>query len=144
MHKKLEKTRMTCSVSLSTWDGPNQIVQCNLDLVTPLVSAKTVTKLHNVTKSNDFMQFMKNCLRKIVTKSQIVTKFNVTKSRISFEHCNSCKNNQQLPLNFERKHIFSAVTINTQCIGVVTVVVLYQISKSLETCQCNELHNFGR
>ena len=30
--------------------------QCNLDLVTLLVPAKTVTKLHNVTKSNDFMQ----------------------------------------------------------------------------------------
>ena len=30
-------------------------VQCNLDLVTLLVSAKTVTKSHNVTKSNDFM-----------------------------------------------------------------------------------------
>ena len=32
------------------------VVQCNLDLVTLLVSAKTVTKSHNVTKSNDFMQ----------------------------------------------------------------------------------------
>ena len=32
-----------------------QYVQCNLDLVTLLVSAKTVTKLRNVTKSNDFM-----------------------------------------------------------------------------------------
>ena len=31
------------------------IVQCNLDLVILLVSAKSVTKLHNVTKSNDFM-----------------------------------------------------------------------------------------
>ena len=30
-------------------------IQYNLDLVTLLVSAKTVTKLHNVTKSNDFM-----------------------------------------------------------------------------------------
>ena len=30
-------------------------VQCNLDLVTLLVSAKSVTKSHNVTKSNDFM-----------------------------------------------------------------------------------------
>ena len=29
-------------------------VQCNLDLVTLLVSAKTV-KLHNVAKSNDFL-----------------------------------------------------------------------------------------
>ena len=29
-------------------------IQCNLDLVTPLVSAKTVTNLHNGTKSNDF------------------------------------------------------------------------------------------
>ena len=29
-------------------------VQCNLDLVTLLVSAKTVTKSHDVTKSNDF------------------------------------------------------------------------------------------
>ena len=31
-------------------------VQCNLDLVSLLSSAKTVTKLHNVAKSNDFMQ----------------------------------------------------------------------------------------
>ena len=31
------------------------VIQCNLDLVTLLVSAKTVTKSHNVTKSNDFM-----------------------------------------------------------------------------------------
>ena len=30
-------------------------VQCTLDLVTLLVSTKTVTKLHNVTKLNDFM-----------------------------------------------------------------------------------------
>ena len=30
-------------------------IQCNLDLVTLLVSAETVTKSHNVTKSNDFM-----------------------------------------------------------------------------------------
>ena len=30
-------------------------IQCNLDLVTHLVSAKTVTKSHNVTKLNDFM-----------------------------------------------------------------------------------------
>ena len=30
-------------------------VQCNLDLVTLLVSAKTVAKSPNVTKSNDFM-----------------------------------------------------------------------------------------
>ena len=29
-------------------------VQCNLDLVTLLVSAKTVAKSHNVIKSNDF------------------------------------------------------------------------------------------
>jgi hypothetical protein len=28
---------------------------CNLSLVTLLVSAKTVTKSHNVTKSNDFL-----------------------------------------------------------------------------------------
>ena len=30
-------------------------VQCNLDLVTLLVSSKTVAKLLDVTKSNDFM-----------------------------------------------------------------------------------------
>ena len=30
-------------------------LQCNLELVTLLVSAKNVTKSHNVTKSNDFM-----------------------------------------------------------------------------------------
>ena len=49
------------------------IVQCYLDLVTLLVSAKTVIKSHNVTKS-------KNGIEKIVTKSQVVTKCNVTKS----------------------------------------------------------------
>ena len=32
-----------------------QYVQCNLDFVTLLVSTKTVTKSHNVTKSIDFM-----------------------------------------------------------------------------------------
>ena len=32
-----------------------RLIQCNLDLVTLLVSAKTVTKSHNVTKSNDFI-----------------------------------------------------------------------------------------
>ena len=31
------------------------VTECNLDLVTLLVSAKTVTKLPNVTKSNDYM-----------------------------------------------------------------------------------------
>ena len=30
-------------------------IQCNLELVTLLVSAKNVTKLHDVTKSNYFM-----------------------------------------------------------------------------------------
>ena len=30
-------------------------IQCNLDLVTLLVSAKTVTKSHNVMKSNNFI-----------------------------------------------------------------------------------------
>ena len=33
---------------------PNYL-QCNLDLVVVLVSAKAVTKSHKVTKSNDFM-----------------------------------------------------------------------------------------
>ena len=33
----------------------DDFVQCNLDLVKLLVSAKTVTKLHNATKSNVFM-----------------------------------------------------------------------------------------
>ena len=37
-------------------------VQCNLDLVTLLVSVKTVTKLHNITKSNDFMSNNKTIL----------------------------------------------------------------------------------
>jgi hypothetical protein len=45
-------------------------VQCNLDLVTLLVSAKTVTKSHNDPESNDFMCKLKNGLCKIVTKSQ--------------------------------------------------------------------------
>ena len=36
-------------------NGTKLKIQCNLDLVTLLVSVKTVTKSHNVTKSNDFM-----------------------------------------------------------------------------------------
>ena len=35
-------------------------VQCNLNLVTLLVSAKTVTKFHNVTKLNDLRSKLKN------------------------------------------------------------------------------------
>ena len=57
------------------------------DLVTLLVSTKTVAKWHNVAKSNYFMYLLsklKNGLCKIVNKSQIVAKFNVTKSRL---HC---------------------------------------------------------
>ena len=42
-------------VSLAKIEGIFFSLQCNLDLVTLMVSAKTVTKLHNVTKSNDFM-----------------------------------------------------------------------------------------
>jgi hypothetical protein len=53
------------------------MVQCNLDLVTVLVSAKTVTKSHNVSK-------LKNGLYKIVTKSQVVTNFDVNKSRLHY------------------------------------------------------------
>ena len=49
-------------------------IQCNLDLVTLLVSSKTVAKSHNVTKSNDLCSKLKNSLWKIVTKSQFVTK----------------------------------------------------------------------
>ena len=37
------------------WGQFHLEVQCNLDLVTLLVSTKTVTKSRNVTKSNDFM-----------------------------------------------------------------------------------------
>ena len=40
-------------------------VQCNFDLVTLLVSAKTVPKSHNVTKSNDFCSKLKNGQGKI-------------------------------------------------------------------------------
>ena len=51
--------------------------------MTLLISAKTVTKLHNVIKLNDFMYSkLKNGLCKIVTDSQVVTKYNVTKSRL--------------------------------------------------------------
>ena len=35
--------------------GTSVDIQCNLDLVTLLVPAKTVTKSHNVAKSNAFM-----------------------------------------------------------------------------------------
>jgi hypothetical protein len=59
-------------------------VQCNLDLVTLLVSSKTVTKSHNVTNRMVLCSKLKNGLCKIVAKSQVVTKFNVTKSRL---HC---------------------------------------------------------
>ena len=48
-------------------------LQFNLDLVTLLVSSKTVIKSHNITKSNDFFSKLKNGLCKIVTKSQVVT-----------------------------------------------------------------------
>ena len=36
-------------------NGKLFLIQCNLDLVTLSVSAKTVTKSQNVTKSNAFM-----------------------------------------------------------------------------------------
>ena len=48
-------------------------IQCNLDLVTLLVSSKTVAKAH-VTKSNDLFRKLENGLFKIITKSQVVTK----------------------------------------------------------------------
>ena len=59
-------------------------IQCNLDLVTLLVFPKTVIKLHNVAELNDFCSKLKDGLSKIVTKSQVITKFNVTNSRL---HC---------------------------------------------------------
>ena len=52
-------------------------LQCNLDLATLLVSAKSVTKSHNDTKF-----YVVNS--KLVTKSQVVTNFNVSKLRL---HC---------------------------------------------------------
>ena len=58
-------------------------IQCNLDLVTVLVSEKTVTKYRMVLCSK-----LKNGLCKIVTKSEVVTKFNVTKSRL---HCSKMR-----------------------------------------------------
>ena len=51
--------------------------QCNLDLATLSVSAKSVTKSHNDTKF-----YVVNS--KLVTKSQVVTNFNVSKLRL---HC---------------------------------------------------------
>ena len=59
-------------------------IQCNLVLVTLLVSTKTVTKSYNVTNRMVLCSKLKNGLCKIVAKSQVVTKFNVTKSRL---HC---------------------------------------------------------
>jgi hypothetical protein len=52
------KMRSCCSILFFSLDMLMKLtwkIQCNLDLVTILVPAKTVTKLHNVTKSNDFM-----------------------------------------------------------------------------------------
>ena len=43
-------------------------VQCNLDLVTLLVSAKIVTKSHDVTKLNDFMYLVNG--KRVFVKSK--------------------------------------------------------------------------
>ena len=64
-------------------------LKCNLDLVTLLVSTKTVT---NCIMSLNWMLLCskwKNGLCKIVTKSQVVTKFNVTKFNVTKSrlHC---------------------------------------------------------
>ena len=56
-------------------------IQCNLDLVTLLVSAKTFTKSHNVTKSNDFNSRWKNGLCKMVTKSLEVVTYLISLNR---------------------------------------------------------------
>ena len=52
---KIEVTSIIKLAKLKQVQSIVKKIQCNLDLVTLLVSAKTVTKLHNVTKSNDFM-----------------------------------------------------------------------------------------
>ena len=91
----------------------SKYVQCNLDLVKLLVSSKIVTKSHNVTKSNDLCSKLKNGLRKIVTNLQVVTKFNVTKSRL---HCTS---QLHLYVSFRRTvvQLFeSSIEIPTLCI----------------------------
>jgi hypothetical protein len=46
---------LSCYGQSRRWGSKKLYIQCNLDLVTLLVSAKTVTKSNNVTKSNDFM-----------------------------------------------------------------------------------------
>ena len=51
----VNRTRSTLAPSLSESATRVKKVQCNLDLVTFFVSAKTVTESHNVTKLNDFM-----------------------------------------------------------------------------------------
>ena len=61
MGKETIKDRLTAHFVISSeyqakiYTMPCSKVQCNLDLVTLLVSAKTVTKSHNITKSNYFM-----------------------------------------------------------------------------------------
>ena len=53
-------------------------IQCNLDLVTQKLSLNRIMSLNRTFLYSK----MKNGLYKIVTKSQIVTKFNVTESRL--------------------------------------------------------------
>ena len=60
------------------------IALCNLDLVTLLVSQKLSLNRRMSLNRMLICSKMKNGLCKIVTKSQVVTKFNVTKSRL---HC---------------------------------------------------------
>ena len=57
-------------------------IQCNLDLVTLFVSAKTVIIRIMSLNRMSLRSKLKNGLCKIVPKSQVVTKFNVTKSRL--------------------------------------------------------------
>ena len=59
--KGLSSVRGECQLGNSavsdgqTYINNRFLLQCNLDLVTLLVSSKNVTKSHNVTKWNDFM-----------------------------------------------------------------------------------------
>ena len=58
--------------------------QCNLDFVTLLISAKTVTNcIMSLNRMILCSSKLKNSLFKIVTKSKVVTEFNVPKLRLN-------------------------------------------------------------
>ena len=59
-----QKKKKNCHLDLTGF-----LVQCNLDLVTLLVSTTIVTKSHNVTKLNDYKFFKKYSMKTPKLKS---------------------------------------------------------------------------